>query len=91
MEKLKELASLCKAGIEISINDHKSYYESVEQYVNEEERDDIEEDVFNEMINRDTVVKIKTYAESPVSFFVVYHYDIDMAIDIMLDDVVNYL
>jgi len=89
MEKFKELVSLCKASVEISVNDHKDYYESVEQHINEEEREDIEKDVFDEMAKRDTVVKVQVYPHTPIGFFVVYHYDIDKAVDIALDAVKN--
>ena len=45
MEKFKELVSLCKGSVEISVNDHKDYYESVEQHINEEYREDIDKEV----------------------------------------------
>ncbi len=89
MEKFKELVALCKASVEISVNDHKDYYESVEQHITEEQRDDIEKDVFDEMVKRDTVVKVQAYPDTPIGFFMVYHYDIDMAVDIALDAVKN--
>lgn len=66
------------------------YYESVENHINEEEKGDIEKEVFYEMVKRDTVVRVKAYPQTPISFFVVYHYDIDMAIDIALETVKNY-
>lgn len=87
MEKLKELVSLCKASVEISVNEHKTYYESVEQYIPEEEKDNIGKDVFDEMIKRYAVVRIQAYPTTPIGFFVVYHYDIDMAID----EALNYI
>jgi len=86
MEKFKELVSLCKASVEISVNDHKDYYESVEQHINEE---DIDKEVFEEMVKRDIVVKVQAYPDTPIGFFVVYHYDIDKAVDIALDAVKN--
>ena len=89
MKKFKELVSLCKASVEISVNDHKDYYESVEQHINEEERKDIEKEVFEEMVKRDIVVKVQAYPHTPIGFFVVYHYDIDKAVNIVLDAVKN--
>ena len=89
MEKLKELVSLCKASVEISVNDHKDYYESVEQHINEKERENIKTDVFDEMVKRNTIVKVQAYPHTPIGCYVVYHYDIDMAVDITLDDVKN--
>ncbi len=89
MEKFKELVSLCKASVEISVNDHNDYYESVEQHINEEDREDIDKEVFEEMVKRDIVVKVQAYPHTPIGFFVVYHYDIDKAVDIALDAVKN--
>ena len=89
MEKFKELVSLCKASVEISVNDHKHYYESVEQHISKEQREDIEKEVFEEMVKRDTVVRVQAYPHTPIGFFVVYHYDIDLAVDIALDAVKN--
>jgi hypothetical protein len=89
MEKFKELVLLCKASVEISVNDHKDYYESVEQHINEEDREYIDKEVFEEMVKRDIVVKVQAYPHTPIGFFVVYHYDIDKAVDIALDAVKN--
>jgi hypothetical protein len=89
MEKFKELVSLCKASVEISVNDHKDYYESVEQHINEEDREDIDKEVFEEMFKRNIIVKVQAYPHTPIGFFVVYHYDIDKAVDIALDAVKN--
>lgn len=88
MEKFKELVSLCKASVEISVNSHKDYYESVEQYVDEDVKD-IDKDVFDEMVKRDIVVKVQAYPNTPVGFYTIYHYDIDKAIDIALHTVKN--
>ena len=89
MEKFKELVSLCKASVEISVNDHKDYYESIEQHINEKERENIKKDVFDEMVKRNTIVKVQAYPHTPIGCYVVYHYDIDMAVDITLDAVKN--
>jgi hypothetical protein len=89
MEKFKELVLLCNASVEISVNDHKDYYKSVEQHINEEERGEIEDDIFDEMVKRNTIVKVMAYSRIPVGFFVVYHYDIDMAVNIALEAVKN--
>lgn len=87
MEKFKELVSLCKASVDMSVNEHKDYYESVEQYLCAHNH--IEKDILAEMINRDTIVRIQAYPRTPVSYFVVYHYDIDKALEIALDNVKN--
>lgn len=84
MEKFKQLVSLCKSSVEISVNDHKDVYESVEQYIDEVDRKDIDIDVFSEMVKRNTIVRVQAYPYSPNGFFIVYHYDIDKAVEISL-------
>lgn len=84
-ENFKELVSLCKASVELSVNDHKDYYESIEQHLDEEDRRDIDKEVFEQMVKRDTVVRVVAYPLTPIGSFVVYHYDIDKAIDMVLN------
>ncbi len=87
MEKLKELISSCKSEIEISINHHKGSYSTVDKWISEEDQQDIDPDVFLEMIRRDTIIRIQFYPDSPVGFYVVYHYDIDKALELALQDI----
>lgn len=89
MEKLIELVLLCSGSVEISINKHKDYFEPVDQHINEKDREYIEKKVFDEMIKKDIVVRIQAYPLTPIGFFVVYHYDINKAVDIALDVVKN--
>lgn len=85
MEKLKELITKCKASVTITINDHRNYYETVEDKFKSEPdegfRDDIEDEVFNEMVRTDTVIEIQFYPNTPIGFYRVYHYDIEKAIE----------
>ena len=91
MNKFKELVSLCRASITISVNDHKDYYESIELYISEVDKEDIEKEVFEEMVKRDTLVIVQAYAKTPIGFIIVYHYDIDKAVEIALDSVREYI
>jgi len=84
MERLNELVSLCNASINISINLHKDFYQTVEKYIDAEDKEDIDNDVFDEMVKRDTIVKIHFYPDTPIGCFIVYHYDINKAIEIAL-------
>ncbi len=86
MDKFKELVSLCKCSIELSVNPHRDYYESVKDYMIGKE---IEPDVLDEMIKRDTIVAVHAYPTTPIGSFVVYHYDIDMALDLIISYVKN--
>lgn len=93
MERLKELQSLCKSSITITINDHKDAYLTVAGYFQDlNYMDDdigIGQDIMDKMIETDTIVQIQAYPDMPVGFYSVYHYDIDKALDIMLHCVKN--
>jgi len=89
MSNLNELIGLCKACVAIEINDHKSVYTSVAEHMNEhpacEFLHEIEPDVLQKMIDTDTVIDIQFYPDTPIGFYKIYHYDIDMAIDMAID------
>ena len=82
MEKLKQLVSKCKASVEISINTHKDYYESVAKHVAKER---VDKDILDVMIAKDTVIAVSFYPDTPIGFYTVYHYDIDLAMDAALN------
>lgn len=85
MEKFIKLASLCKCSVSIEVNGHRDYYQSVQGYM-----DDVTgnfgsprttQDVLDEMIKRDTVVWVQFYPYTPIGFYCIYHYDIEIAMD----------
>ena len=80
MEKLLELFHRCQSTVEIRYNQHKSYYDTVVQSIGDDS-DSVDFDVLKEMIRRDTVIAIQFYPHSSVGFHIVYHYDIEKAID----------
>ena len=84
MKKFKEILSLCKCSVMITVNDHRDFYETVEENL-KEKMDEIDEDVFKVMVETDTIVKIQAYPRSPTGFYSVYHYDVDKAVDLMLE------
>lgn len=90
MEKLLKLFAYCKSEVYITYNGHKSSYESVEEYIdgwgNGDEREDIADEVFAEMVRRDTVISLQYYPETPQSFDLIFHYDLEKALDIALED-----
>ncbi len=87
MSNIAELVSLCKASVDIQINAHKDYYETAKQWfedIDKFEKEDIPEGVLEEIIESNTIVRIQAYPHTPIGSYVVYHYDVDDAIDIML-------
>jgi hypothetical protein len=87
MTPLDKLLSLCKCGVHITVNAHRNYYETAENYwkglcagdkdlVNE-----VSPEVVKTMLDTNTIVQIQAYPETPVGFYSVYHYDINKAIE----------
>lgn len=91
MTKIQQLISLCKCGITIEINAHRDYYMTAEQCLDEidgEEgmwQSETDPKVWRQMIETDTIISIQAYPNTPVSFHRIYHYDVDAAIDRMIE------
>lgn len=83
MEILKKLISLCKAEVSITVNGHRSVYQTVQQYL-EDSDVEIEPEVFGQMIKTDTVVLVQFYPNTPIGFYLIYHYDIEEAIKLAI-------
>lgn len=89
MSKIKELMSLCKASVTITINYHKDFYQSVGDYLGDG-KNPFDTCRFNgakmsKMEELDTIVYIQAYPSTPVGYYELYHYDIDLAIEEMID------
>lgn len=86
---LHELISKCKCGVSIEINNHRNYYYSVKKYLEEfpnDEISDINPRALSIMEKKDTIVEIQFYPDTPISFYKVYHYDLEEALKICLND-----
>lgn len=85
MKKLRELISLCKCEVSITINQHKNSYTTAEQEMNEgickEDFAEIDPEIREVMIEKDKIICIQFYTNTPVGFYVVYHHNIDLAMD----------
>jgi len=90
MEKLKELIEKTDFSVTIFINDHRDYYETIEDNIKSGHLEGIDNDVLKKMIELDTCVNIQVYPLSANTFFNVYHYDIDKAIDWALKEIKEY-
>jgi hypothetical protein len=93
MNKINELISRCKASVSITANNHRDYYQSVEDYIKEIEamQNDlnIPADVLRRMIETNTVIELQFYPNTPVSFYIIYHYSLDIAIDEALNSLTS--
>lgn len=81
MDKLKELLSKCKCSVELEVNRHKDFYETVEQNIEEEERKEIEKEVWDKMVELNTIVSLHFYPDTPIGFYKIYHYDLDKCLE----------
>ena len=86
-DKLKAILARCKCSFELTVNQHRDYYQSAESYLKEHiERDspgaaEIPEDLKAKMIATDTIVEVHFYPDTPIGFFKVWHHDLDAALD----------
>jgi hypothetical protein len=87
MEKLNELFALCEASVTIVHNEHKCLYQSMEYFLSERESYtdlDLDVNMRMAMVEKDQMVMIQAYPKTPIGFYVVYHWDLESAIDEML-------
>jgi hypothetical protein len=87
MDKLTLLLNRCKCGVHLTVNDHRDVYQTAKQAIEDLESmghtvDDA--DVRAKMVDLDTIVDLHFYPDTPVGFYKVLHYDLDMALDIAL-------
>lgn len=79
-----ELMKLCKCGVYLTVNQHRDYYQTVDQYFNDlydnVEIEDIDTGVYDKMKELNTVIELQFYPDTPIGFYKVYHYDLDLAI-----------
>lgn len=84
MEQLQKLIDHCKGAVHLTINDHRSCYESVLDHIKNCMQDDmtgeIPPTVLDKMVETDTVIQLQFYPRTAIGFFVVFHYDIAAAI-----------
>lgn len=86
MKKLQEIVNRCKGSVTVEVNPHKDIYMTPEAFLSEagSDLDNTHTDVVLQMIANNTIVIVDFYPRTPVAFERVYHWDIDMAMDIVL-------
>lgn len=89
---IKKLQELNKCGLYITINEHRDYYNSIEDAIKYLVADDelsyIEDkEIIDKIIENNCLVRIIAYTKTPVGSYELYHYDVDEAIKIILDNI----
>ncbi len=88
MDKFKELLAKCKCGVFVSVNEHRDYYKSVEDQLEERKRRECQpeytDEVRDAMIESDTIVEITFFPDTPIGSYQIIHHDLDKALDMAL-------
>lgn len=88
MDKLKELFAHCKCGIYLTVNEHRDYYQTAAQALDEADGlecpPQIAPDVKARMIETNTIVRLQFYPDTPIGSYNIWHYDLDAALDAAL-------
>ena len=84
---MKQILEKCKCSVSLTVNENKEYYESAKKYLLKMEMlghlEDTPKEVIRKMIETDTIIKIQAYDQTPIGFYVVFHYDYDLAVESM--------
>lgn len=83
MSDLATLVSLCKCGVHVTVNRHRDFYEPIEKFLESgrgTDFSDMTDDVRREMVARDTLIEVQFYMDTPIGFYLVYHFDVDAAL-----------
>ncbi len=80
MNELIELFNKCKGSVTIEHNPHKDYYSTVVDYIRGDAKQEVDEVVLAKMIDLDTIIAITFYPDTPVGFYTVLHYDLNLAV-----------
>jgi hypothetical protein len=89
-DKLTRLHARCKAGVHLTINEHRNYYETAEDridkwYAGLECPPTIEPHARQQMIECDTIVDLIFYPDTPIGSYHVVSHDVGTALDEALE------
>lgn len=89
MSRLQDFFAMCNSEVIIYYNGHRGNSETVEDYIDGwgsgDERLRIDRFVLGEMIKRDTVIAIQFYPVNNIGFGLVFHYDLNKAVELAFD------
>ncbi len=82
-DKLKKLLERCKCGVFITVNEHKNYYRSAADHIEEmsfTEDDAMSDEMKEKMIALDTIIRLHFYPETPIGSYVIIDCDLESAL-----------
>ena len=80
MDKLMKLAAMCKGEVTLGVNEHRTSYMSLEEWVGPEALN-LGDALGSAIVKAGTIVCCQFYPDTPVGFHMVYDYDIDNCLD----------
>jgi hypothetical protein len=85
MDKLAILLARCKCGVFLTVNQHRDYYQTAEQALEEAAKfecpPEIDSNVRAEMIRTNTIVELQFYPDTPIGSYDIWHHSLDAALD----------
>lgn len=83
MDKLKTLIERCNCGVYLTINDHRTVYQSIDEALENMALCgfDIAPKIKEKIIETDTLIDLQFYPDTPVGSFKIIHYDLDAALE----------
>lgn len=89
MDALKTLLARCKCSVYLKVNEHRDYYDTPAQRLEElDSREcppEISAEVRAGILSSGNIVELQFYPETPVGFYVIVHHDLDEALRLALD------
>ena len=88
--KLKRLTETCKGGFLIEVNPHLANYETIEEYLDDEiKNNDIDPENLKRLVDSNTLIYVRAYPNTPIGFYQIFENDIDKAIDCIIECIKN--
>lgn len=79
MSSLELIGQHCKGSVYLTINPHRVNYESIFDYLEDEE---VDLEILDIMTKEDVLYELQFYPETPIGFYVVHHWDLESCIEI---------
>lgn len=87
MDKFTQLCAGCSNSVQISVNNHRDYYQSASDYLQDQANASdaaakrIPGDIFIKCVETNTIVYVHFYPDGATTSYSFYHYDVEMALD----------
>jgi len=90
LQKLQKIISKCKCSVNLTINCHKDYHQTVQEYLNDQMELsgndlEIENDIETKMNEIDTIIELQFYPDTPIGFYRIFHYNLEQALNEALE------